>query len=486
MNNKKIRDISMNDNFELKGSWWFEGQIDERVNGTLTYDENDTVLELVFEGYPSYENKNKNIYGVISSGDLVSLYGCVQFHQSFSGGQYGAMTILKFSISKFIIGGIHDENELLFKESNIMISGFDEWKDQRPINVEINNKHKTIKGSIDICEANKGLIKLKSNDESLVVTEYVSSNQNYDNNNFSIEVIRYLKIEISESKGLSNYIEILDNTRKFFEFLMNRPVFFNKISFVQNELNDINGEKYQDGHKFYLFYNNKRFSKKVSDTMLTNYRDIYDKLENAFKIWTENTKLIVPIYNQATSRYNKVLDIENVFLDNSKALEMYDRNIGEHQRDKKKKDSYIKNFRKEILKFINEKDMDDSYKKFFIDRINYPDSTTFKSRLLFILDSLDYTTIKSILVVNDDEIEESKSNFSKMIVDTRNYITHKDNSNIKPTVIMDRVQLLVASYQLGLIIIILIAKFIGLDEAIITDKVKQSNMQHIVSNNIKK
>lgn len=69
MNNKKIRDISMNDNFELKGSWWFEDQIDERVNGTLTYDENDTVLELVFEGYPSYENKNKNIYGVISSGD---------------------------------------------------------------------------------------------------------------------------------------------------------------------------------------------------------------------------------------------------------------------------------------------------------------------------------------------------------------------------------------------------------------------------------
>ena len=142
---------------------------------------------------------------------------------------------------------------------------------------------------------------------------------------------------------------------------------------------------------------------------------------------------------------------------------------------------YSNNISKQAIK-----DACNSYKKFFIDRINYPDSTTFKSRLLFILDSLDYTTIKSILVVNDDEIEESKSNFSKMIVDTRNYITHKDNSNIKPTVIMDRVQLLVASYQLGLIIIILIAKFIGLDEAIITDKVKQSNMQHIVSNNIKK
>ena len=79
-------------------------------------------------------------------------------------------------------------------------------------------------------------------------------------------------------------------------------------------------------------------------------------------------------------------------------------------------------------------------------------------------------------------MSKSKSSLERKIVDTRNYFTHKDErSKSKPNVVHDSFKLKAISYLMKCICIIFIGKYIGIDEEVITEKLRNSSMQSIIN-----
>ena len=487
MEDIKIKDKSMSETFEVRGYWGTNTNIDElETFGTLKYSKDGIVLELLGQLNSKidnfYDEKFDSIYGFTVSGELISLYNCNPINENIN---MPGLLIQEYSIGSFLVGGFHSINDIYFNDSDVYLSNFNQWLDKRYINILIENKHgRRIKNSytVDIENCKKNLFSINFENEGFTVNEECKFKDHHGLDNINVNGIGYLNFITQKTENLAYQFENFNKIRKLISFLSNKPIYFDMIHIKPDKLKDYEGKEYPKYHKLSYFFRQIGDIKNNNYISFLKYTDINLSINDIFNKWIDNSEKLIPIYDLISADSYMNYYEETVFLYSARALEVFHRElIGDSCEEDSIYSERIDYYKKLLKEFII-KDIDDDYQEYFIDRINYPDNINFARRLRDILNSLNDTTKNQLIKRKKKSLSKSKSSLERKIVDTRNYFTHKDErSKSKPNVVHDSFKLKAISYLMKCICIIFIGKYIGIDEEVITEKLRNSSMQSIIN-----
>lgn len=464
-----IKDKKMSDEFEVRGVWFTSPKdIDNGTHGILKYSNEKIELELIGmldEGENhvlNFVDDNKNydvIYGFTVKGEYISLYNCM-----YSGGSNNlpGMTISKYRVNSFLVGGLHAKEEIIFNKSYISYTNLHKWLGKKVVSSTW-SKDKRIY-EIDTNELKEDLISIVIPEKGITIEEGYTINFKNALDKLNINSDRYIKFIANNKKTLEENMIEINKIKEIFTFLISIPVHIEKITIEAEGLINYQGEKYDIRTKFVYFYTQLgEFTELDRGKYLFEYKDVKNSLGEIFKLWMEKYDKLVEVHDLLTSdAYIDTLE-ETIFLNSSKALEVYHRTFIDGVFEPAK-DGSIDEDRLLLSEFIMNNINSDN-QKFFLDRINYNGETTFGNRVKQILRLVDTTTLEYLIKRNNKNLSDSKKKFSTEIYKTRNYLTHKDkNKYDDPLVIKEPKKRMIVSYQIKMIITIMIAKEIGIEE----------------------
>ncbi|VYU19131.1 hypothetical protein [Intestinibacter bartlettii] len=487
MEDIKIKDRSMSEIFEVRGYWGINRKIDElEVFGTLKYSKDGIVLELLGKLNHKiddfYDEKFDSIYGFTVSGEFISLYNCNPMNEKVN---MPGLIIHEYSIDSFLVGGFHSINDIYFNDSDVYLSNFNKWLGKRYINISLENKDGRItKNSytIDTESCKRNLFSINFENKSFTINEQFKFKNYHGLDNVNLNGVAYLNFITEKTENLAYQFESFNKIRKLISFLSNKPIYFDMIHIKPDQLKDYEGKEYSNHHKLAYFF--RQIGDITNDNYINflKYTDISSNINDIFNKWINNSEKIIPIYDLISADSYMNYYEETVFLDSARALEVFHRELIGDSCEEDYIYSEKINYYKNILKDFIIKDIDDEYQEYFLDRINYPDNVNFTRRLREILNILNDTTKNQFIKRNNKSLSKSKSSLERKIVDTRNYFTHKDErSKTKPNVVHNTLKLKAISSLMKCICIILIGKYIGIDEDIMVEKLKNSSMQSIIN-----
>ena len=477
MDDIKIKDKKMSDTFEVRGIWSKSiDELEKGVSGVLKYSPEKITLELLGELTTDIDNHFDGcIYGFTVRGEYVTLYDC--FRSGTESNFPGIQTEL-YIVNRLLVGGLHREDEILFKNSYVYFSNLVEWLGKSIVNhnVDGNMKHTY---EVDKDKIKSDLINIKIPSIGLNIQEgYTITHRSHID---KIDVIsdRYFKFATDNTASLKIQLENIQKIRKLISFLIKGPIHIERIEIVPSELKDYEGKLYDKRHT-YLYFAIQTVNKKILKwhEQLFTYNDISENIEDIFNKWIEGYENIGECYDLISTDMHKSEYDENVFLDCARAIEAFHRNIMEDVL-KPAKDSNIELYCEAIKSYIYDNIPEEEYREYFIDRITYEGETTFAKRITHIFECIDTDISKDIIKQRNKNLKRSISSFSTKVSKTRNYLTHKDYKKYDdPAVIKDPVKQLVTTYQMKMIVIILIGSYIGIDEIKLFEHLSRSNLYH--------
>lgn len=487
MEDIRIEDKKMSESFEVRGYWGTNSKLNEiKTFGTLKYSKDGIVLEILGQLNENinnfYDEKFESIYGFTVKGEFISLYNCNPMSETFNA---PGLTIHEYSIDSFLVGGFHSINNIYFNDSDVYLSNFNKWLDKRYISISLDNKDGIItKGSctVDTENCKKDLFSINFENEGFIINEQFRFKNHYGLDNANLNGVGYLNFITKEVENLEYQFKNFNKIRKLISFLCNSPIYFDRIHIKADKLKDYEGNDYPEHHKLAYFFRQIGDITNNNYTVFLKYTDVKSNISHIFNKWIDNSEKIIPIFDLISSDLYMNYYEETVFLDCARALEAFHREFIDDSFEEdcaysQKIDNY-----KEVLKDFISKNIDDKYQNYFSEKINYPDNINFMKRLKGILSTLNDTTKKQLIKKSGKSMSKSKSSLEIKIVSTRNYFTHKDERlKTDPNVVHDSLKLKAMSCQMKCICIILIGKYLGIDEDIIVEKLKNSSMQSIIN-----
>jgi len=454
----------MNEEFELKGIWWFPDNPEETFFGTLIFNPyKGAFLELLdFHKKLKIDvpTEKEIILGISSDGNKITLHGCYCYNNN----KY--FTTYHFSSYIIFIGAhFHKTEDIKFKNITVHYSYLDEWfnisgfhiddsKIKDPNMNEIIIKYKTLE-SVNIFLNNNYKL-------TLYVTEYT------DNERTQVNIKRktFINIEFNQEESIANIFIILRGIRNFLSFALSEKVYLISIEGVLEENNGITEENFYN-EKVKIYYKIAGISKvteKVNpNNILFKFHDISDRFEIILNKWLNKASSLEIFFNLYFEIiYNSGIHLEHKFLNLILALEAYHRKTKENFELPEDK---FKDMLDEIVNFVPEK-----YKSWLREKLNYSNEKNLRRRLKEIMDEFSYAIS---LFIQDENIKH----FIDKVIKTRNYLIHKDDK-IEKNVAKDK-ELFYLVEKLKLIVEICILKELGFTQDEIKDKV------HKISNRLK-
>lgn len=478
MEDIKIKSKKMSDTFEVRGIWSNSiEKLDNGISGILKYSPENITLELIGSITESLDLSEDNsfdgyIYGYTVRGEFITLYDCFC---SNSESNFPGIKTEVYTVNSILVGGLHKKDEISFRNSYIYFSNLSEWLGKGIVNWNIINDMKHVY-EIDRDKIERNLISINIPSIGLTIKEgYIITQKNYVD---KIDVIsdRYFRFTTDASESLKIQLENMHKIKQLISFLINGPIHVEKIEIVPEELKNWEGNSYNKNHTF-SYFARQSISKKVLKwhEQLFTYNDISESIEEIFNNWILNYDNIGECYDLiCTNLYQNKYD-ENMFLDFARAMEVFHRNVLEGAM-KPNNDDKIDQCREELIKYINT-NIDENYRDYFLDRILYEGEITFAKRIVNTLSELDEKIPNDIIKKKKKSIKKSINSFSIKVSKTRNYLTHKDNKKYDDSaVIKEPIKQLAVSYQMKIIVIILIGSYIGIDQTKLLEHISRSNI----------
>lgn len=487
----EIKDKKLSETFEVRGVWFISSNdINNGTHGILKYSNEKITLELIgvlnenleqtikfFNEYQDYET----VYGFTVKGEYISLYNCTY---SEANEHYPGLTVLRYRVNSFLVGGLHTKEEILFRKSYISLTNFQKWLGKKVVISTFNNDKKLYE--IDNNELKDDLMEINIPSKGITLKECYSINYKNGLNELNINSDRYLEYITKDKNKLENNLIEINKIRKLLSFLILAPVRFEKIIIDAEGLLNHEGAKYDSRTRFSYFYRQLGEPTELSrDQYLFNYKDIKDNIEDIFMLWIEKYDDLEEVYNLLFKDMYIDCFEEMIFLNSAKALEVFHRTLL-HGEFEPAKDGEIDEYRILLTEFIKENISKES-QQYFLDRINYEGETGFGNRVKQLLKLMDDNTLKYLIKKENRSLSDSKKRFAAEIYKTRNYLTHKDKKKYEDSlVIKEPIKRIIASYQIKMIITILIAKEIGIDEYETLKQLSRSSKFEMIQNYLNK
>ena len=421
--------MRLKENIIKMGKFWLASNPKTIVIGKLIIKDGGKIKLEIFGDLHKIENlfnkdlKKFRILGFVDSLGDVTLDNCFYTKINISN-----ISTHEMYVSKAFIGALYEQNEeILFNSFMFKVEGIDDWFNIGGIKIEeeiftsdINtqNDNKLIKISYNTPETlsinlNKEItLKIIFN----VYQHFTKTNKITKSAYISHETT--FKLESKENQPCEKFISIAHKITNLLGFAMDNTVCLFEIIGTEKGFNYDNLKTKIGPIPIKVFYESRPFSKdkaKInSNNILFSFKDIQDKSELIFTNWLQAYDDIEPTLNLYFSTKNgdyKILEGKFLFL--IQGLETF------HRRTSNKKqidEAEFTNLKEKLLS-----NCPPQYKDLISRKLQYANEISLRNR------------IKDIIKPYNQYFGKDKNinRFINQIVDTRNYLTHYDESNKK-------------------------------------------------------
>ena len=459
--------FKISEKFMIGGYWWLPGKPEKRIYGQLTYlPENVAELELEGSFKESLKEASEYISAPLIYGETTDGISCtmIDAHEKSQRVHSSGNIVSTFFCNKILIGKeLLDPDTALFESALVQFTDFSTWLSHNPFNVEYpDNKSNRKVYKISYAMPNLITIPIKSINATIKFEPSIlSGGESQARKLVHSDQIRFRP---KRKRNLKWYLEIIPKFRIFLSMLIGEPV--NPISIrlcskrrksphlgnkIYREYLYFCSPHFQTKKRRQLYYPDILFPfpliKKDFCMILNNWYLKSDELQTPFKLYFG---VLLQTDMPLEFRYLALLQ----------AIESYQR--------LKKINKYMSDHAYEPIKnkLINAipDTVTSNHREALKNRIKYGHEYSLNKRLDMILSSIPNNLEKKI--TNNDK------SFVTKVVKTRNYLTHRDDSDRLN--ILDTKGILWASEKLKMLLLILFLFEIEVDAR---------KTEHVISTN---
>lgn len=464
----KLLERSRIDKFQVMGEWWINQNKDKRFIGTLSYSPEKITLELIGaldnEGLATDESLPipTEVYGISVEGE-----GFKIDILSFTDSTFSAPGIptVKYEVRSFIVGTFTEEFPELFDSAvysadyltSWMVPGvYDQTMDMDRTYQKIKyTLPESISFNVPSIEAN-----IKEFHWGKVNRKDITSYE------IGINHTSGYKIIPNKRKDLSWFQQTINSIRACLSVLVDYKT--SDEQFILWAFDEKRNRQIK--YKYFEKIKEVRGSLKKKIEPLFEYEDLRPNFEGVLNSWFEKKEELNTIISLYLSKFEN-LYIESKFLNSIQALEIFHRrfHIGEILDQKTYNEAADK-----IKEFINEQ-FEGETKTFFLGKFKHGNEYNLGKRLRELINDLSPDS-KNYIIGNS----KRRTSFLQKIIETRNYLTHYDESE-KTTILKDPYDQYFATFRMNILLVFALLKEIGLDENLILSKIQEHRQtKHLI------
>lgn len=429
----------MNTNTEVRGRWWLPESPNEKFYGNLILKKGisaELILDGSFSSVISYGEKNEqdseiSRYITIINGNGIdghdyTLNECylvsnlIPNKTSLSGQTFRINTIFKGHIFK-------EDEEIRFNRIIIHFDGFELWFSAPKLNMNLDkvdgNEIKSIMW-VDPKEIDVNV------NTSFSLSLYNSEKIRNSIENVKIKLSSMLSIKLSSKTKFEKIIKLISQLQQFFSFVMGIPTFATEI-YGYIEKKSIQLQELEENTPFpieiYTYSSitmvHSKEEKIYPYYVLFTYENVREAIPNVINNWLDFTEKFKPIPSlYFSNKFNSKEYIQHNFLNLCQCLEIYHRisdNYRDYSIDPNEYSDRIALVKKAIKECSN---LNSKVRKSTISQLKFGNKPTLSERILSICNS--YPDIYEIYISDFSE-------FSEIISDNRNFLTHHDKKEGK-------------------------------------------------------
>lgn len=455
----------ISEKFKLRGFWWLPLKEKDKIPGTLSYDP-EGLMELDLDGtfWPETSINNNDygylplLYGKTHDGKYCTLVDVYEVFSSLNYSHGSCIIITRVIFNQLYIGdGYVNPDLTLYKAALIEFMDLGAWMHQDPFSYQ------------QLKEDSKEIIMYSKPPSISVDVEFIKATISINPvithtryyNSYTCTNKEIIRITPFSSQNIEWNLKVLFNLQKLFSLLIGRPIYVIRIQlllFIDNEIKSRSQEKNFSPLVDLCF--NQTTKREKRELLPPQIPFTYPSLSNIWEIilnnWFEKSTSLetVTALNFGLS-INRDLPVDFKFLAAIQAIESFHRIKGNNL--------YMSNEDYEPIREILIKAIPESLSSAHLDalknRIKYGNQYSLQKRLELILKNLP-DPIAYLITKNDN-------NFSRRVVDTRNYLVHRDKS-LKSKAFDDK-EMFNASENLKLLIEFLLLREIGLADDTLKD-----------------
>lgn len=412
--------MRIKDEFKKAGYFWLPSAPERRIPGTLVITEGGNIeLEVVGLFDESIEGLNKaingkdeleRIVGHIEKHGLVTLDDCFYKKKNIS---FGGISKSSIHVSRAFIGVAYDDKEVvLFNEFRFSVEGIDEWVGLSGIKVE----HKFEERTTSITYMPPDEISLNLNNGMRLLITFSWTLPGFPHQKEAkITQKTYFKLVSEKERPLDEFISTAYKIATLLCFAIDKTVCIEQVSATSNSISQDIGYGKQAPVSISIYYASLPYTENEPKIdwhrMLFRFGQIAEDAERIINNWLEAYDEIDPalnLYFATKTGAHKYLD--GKFLALAQGLETYHRRTSN---EKLMGDVVFKELTEQLIMQCPEEN-----REWLSGRLAHGNEINLGRR------------VKSIIEPFKEILGNSKqrSKLIRSIVDTRNYLTHYDES----------------------------------------------------------
>lgn len=464
--------MTLSDAFTLRGRWWSPAMSDVRISGTLSY---DPVAEMRLELDGTLEQNTDKKYPVIY-GETLDGNACTLVDVHVTGIHYNIPGEINSEaiFNQMFIGHKHvDPASCLYESAIISLTDLGGWMNRDPFSFQDNSDQANgMKKSITYIMPPPILSEVDCIDASISIVP--SFNLDVEYHNRILHHSEAIKITPHKPQKSEWYLQVVFKFRILLTLLVGRPVSLLRIKLCTEtkiipEFENKAIPKYID---VYMRQTGKKTEKNLLPHQIPFTFSIIEPCwSDILKTWFSKVNSLDTLSGLFFGvSINDSLPVEFQFLAMIQAIESYHRNLSDNLY---MSDVDYEPIKKKLIEAIPSgigADHQDAIRS----RIKYGNEYSLRKRLDLIFSYID-PLIVSLITGN-------KKEFISRVIDTRNYLTHRDES--QKDNVLDFKEMFNASVNLKLIVEFLLLYEVGvpvdLIAKVMTSHWHYSNRPHIL------
>lgn len=409
---------------EIKGSghFWLPSTPKKKLRGTLNISDGGRIeleVEGIFgetvEGQNSASNDKgevERIVGQIEKYGSVTLDGCTYKNDPIFSDGFSKSLLY---VHKALLGIDYANRELLFSAFDFSVEGIHEWVGLSGIRVEKPAKEKAITTVITYSPLEEISLNLNNGMKLLIKFLMIPSGSPHMRE-AKITQRTYFKLVSQQERQIEDFLSVVHKVTTFLCFAIDKTVCINPITATSTiSCRNINTGQSEPAPPISLYYESLPFTKDEPKIgwyhMLFRYQDIRERAEQIINNWLQAYDKFEPalnLYFGVTTGELYYLDTKVLAL--AQGLEIYHRRTSDEPRMPKNK---FENLRQTLMSQCPEE-----HQNLLSERLKYGNELSLRQRIQRIIEPFNE------FIGDSDQRDKLIGN----IVDTRNYLTHYNES----------------------------------------------------------
>ena len=406
--------------FDANGKWWLPELDSEKKQGKLFYNPiGPSKLHLQDSFYSSMDSPQALIiHGQLNDGQFCTLIETYSTNITsyFGSGETSSQIIFN---KAYIGSDLLSSPDPMCESLTVGYSYLDSWLNKSPIE---ETRISMSEGSIKYKKLNDIVIKLTNLKTKLTI--FTNPISHTDGNSVSLTIDSKIFIRPRKKQKLSWFLDISYKLRIMLTLLVGRPVSISNLYLTLGK------KRYVENGKIrfigfpgsFIFSQSGQINSKDETIypwdMAFPFTEIEDSIDKIFNNWFNKSESIQSVYDLFfIISIGSKLPIDFKFITLLQSIEAYSRYRG--QNEYLSRDEYAPFF-DTMCSSIPDEILND-HREALKARLRYGNQFSLRKRLNILLGGLDLRIL--------NQLEISKSEFIGKVVDTRNYLTHRDDIN---------------------------------------------------------